>query len=759
VSLVPGTPTALAKDPSPLEEALAGKYEGTTITLRASWQMFPPVDFEEKTGIHIKTLSTSNDYEQGDALAKMIEAGQGPDIYEFYMPTHLRELARQGKVVDVGKFLDRDTLQARYGQEWLDWATMPGPSGPTMAGVWAEAYVYSLVWYPKAAFDQAGYQVPATWEELLALSDQIVKDGGTPWCIQNGDSSTAAHWINDIMLRTAPLEDYDKWIRGELAFSSPQVKHAVELMSDLWFKEGYAYGGRKVLNNYYDTSIRYHMFAKPPKCWLLKEPNWLIADNVTKQLGKDYAFFVLPAIDPAYGAPVQVDGHFIAMFNDRPEVRALMEYFTTSAQVEGWAKLGKVGFSPHQEARLDWYRGELDRAVAEVVQNAPSLRYWAGDLMPLAVDNQFQKSMADYVAGTVDLDTALQQVDAAWPTPAGAILGGNLQRTGVYDTPGPQQGKLKWKVAIKVGDIPPIPAVADGLVYCGSSDGYLYAVDVQTGQEKWKFKTADVGTPSVPTVAAGVVYVGSQDHHLYALDAQTGQEKWRFKTGGWVGSSPAMANGVVYVGSDDHYLYALDSQTGQEKWRFETGDQVWSEPAIATGVVYVGSTDHYLYAVDAATGQEKWRFEAADIIYTSPALAEGRLYLTSGNGYLYALDSQTGQEKWRFDTKGGSISAPAVAAGLVYVGNMNGRLYTVDAQTGQEKWQFKTKGIVGTPAIAGEVLYVDSSDGCLYAVDRQTGQQKWWFKATPFTDMSRSPTIAAGVAYIASTDGHLYAIQ
>ena len=111
----------------------------------------------------------------------------------------------------------------------------------------------------------------------------------------------------------------------------------------------------------------------------------------------------------------------------------------------------------------------------------------------------------------------------------------------------------------------------------------------------WKFKT-DGMVNSSPAVADGVVYVGSWDGRLYALDAETGQEKWRFKTDGQVYSSPAVAGGMVYIGSLDGRLYALDAETGQEKWSFKTGSPVPSSPAVAGGVVYFVDKEGYLYA-------------------------------------------------------------------------------------------------------------------------------------------------------------------
>jgi alpha-glucoside transport system substrate-binding protein len=218
-------------------------------------------------------------------------------------------------------------------------------------------------------------------------------------------------------------------MKGELKFSSPQVKKAVQIMSDLWFKPGYAYGERKALNTTYQWQVGPLMLATPPKCWLAKEPNWsldydgrndyTVFDN--KVYGQDYAFFLLPSIDPAYGTPVLVEGYITAMFHDRPEVRALMEYLTTGAQIEAWIKLGKhAGFSPHKEARLDWYTIPRERAVAEIAEaarKAGNLHFAAGDLRWPTVDSQYFTSISSYVNGDIDLDTALKQIDAAWPAP------------------------------------------------------------------------------------------------------------------------------------------------------------------------------------------------------------------------------------------------------------------------------------------------------------------------------------------------------
>lgn len=173
---------------------------------------------------------------------------------EFTYPSPMMNLAREGLVVDLSTFMSMEMLQERYEQQWLDWGTMMGPDGPILAGLYAVVDLKGVVWYNKAAFDAAGYAIPTTWDELIALSDQIVADGGTPWCVaigymgDSGVGEAGLNWAQEIFLRTAPLGDYDKLTTGELKFNSPQFRHAMELMSEIWFKPGYVYGGREKLN-------------------------------------------------------------------------------------------------------------------------------------------------------------------------------------------------------------------------------------------------------------------------------------------------------------------------------------------------------------------------------------------------------------------------------------------------------------------------------------------------------------------------------
>ena len=146
---------------------------------------------------------------------------------------------------------------------------------------------------------------------------------------------------------------------------------------------------------------------------------------------------------------------------------------------------------------------------------------------------------------------------------------------------------------------------------------------------KWSYTTHRNVTSS-PAVANGVVYVGSWDGNVYALNASTGATLWSYATGGVVYSSPAVANGVVYVGSGDGNVYALNASTGAKLWSYTTGSYVYSSPAVANGVVYVGSGDGSLYALNASTGAKLWSYATGSYdVESSPAVANGVVYVGS----------------------------------------------------------------------------------------------------------------------------------
>jgi alpha-glucoside transport system substrate-binding protein len=422
-----GMPVLAADMPKELTDALAGKYKGTKVTAFGAFAGADEVKFnenvkafEDKTGIAIQ-YESSKQFEA--TISTRVDAGNVPDLVDFPQPGLMGNFAKAGKLVDLGTFMSGDYLKGQYIQSWLDMATKPGAGGkPVMAGIWERVNVKSLVWYPKKAFDAAGYKVPTTWDELTKLQAQIVADGDTPWCIgiESGAATgwAATDWIEEFMLRTTSLDNYDKWITGQLKFSSPEVKHAAEMVGAIWLNDKNVYGGRKAIVSTSFGDAPAPMFNTPPKCWLHQQGNFIVSffpQDKNLKAGVDFDFFYLPGIDPQYGKPVEVGGDIWSMFSDRPETRAVMEWFSRGDHLKTWLASGGT-IAPQKDAQLDWYGNEIDRGVAKILANATSVRFDGSDLMPGEVGaGSFWKEMTAWVSGSEDLDTALKNIDASWP--------------------------------------------------------------------------------------------------------------------------------------------------------------------------------------------------------------------------------------------------------------------------------------------------------------------------------------------------------
>jgi alpha-glucoside transport system substrate-binding protein len=408
----------------PLADAFAGKLKGKTVTMSGPFTDNDAVkfnesvkDFSTKTGITI-VYEGSKEFEA--SISIRVDGGNPPDVVDFPQPGLLATFVKKGKVIDLNKTLDVAKLKANYIQSWLDMATMTGPKGPIMAGLWARANAKGTIWYNKKAFDKAGYKVPTTWPELIALQNQIKKDGDTPWAvgIESGAATgwAATDWTEQLMLRTTSLQNYDKWVAGTLKFDSPEVRKAIQTWSDIWFVDGNVYGGRKSIATTSFGDAPKVMFENPPKAWLHDQGNFITSffPNGLKA-GEDYDFFNLPSIDPQYGAPLEVGGDIYAMFNDRPEVRAVMQYFGTAESIKTWIQSGGA-LAPQKDVKLEWYSNYVDRKLGEMLVNAKALRFDASDLMPGAVGGgSFWREITSYVSGSKTLDQTVKAIDASWP--------------------------------------------------------------------------------------------------------------------------------------------------------------------------------------------------------------------------------------------------------------------------------------------------------------------------------------------------------
>ncbi len=392
---------------------------GTTVTIFGAF-VEPGSDlfresldyFEEQTGIEVN-YEGSGDFES--LISVRVEGGDPPDIAAFPQPGILQDFVSRGAVVDLDSWFEEGELQERYDDSWLEIATMDG----IMAGVWYRANVKSLVWYPVPEFEEQGYEVPETWDELMELTEEIAEDGNTPWSIAIESSGAtgwvATDWLEDIMLRTVTPEKYDQWVQGDLPFNSPEVRRAMDIMGEIWKNEEYVRGGvNSILTVPFGDGVN-PLFDDPPRAFLHRQASFItdfFPDDAV--VGEDINFFYLPPIDEEEGRAVLGAGDIFAAFNDRPEIAAVMRYLTTGRSIKPWVESGGV-VSPHKDAELSWYPTEANRRYAEILQNADTFRFDASDMMPGQIGSgAFWSEMTNWVNGK-ETEEALEAIDEAWP--------------------------------------------------------------------------------------------------------------------------------------------------------------------------------------------------------------------------------------------------------------------------------------------------------------------------------------------------------
>ncbi len=417
----------IALVPQNSEVVDAQDMSGTTVTIFGAYTDPSEVEafnagfaeFEEETGIDV-VYEGASDFEV--LINTRIEAGDPPDIAGFPQPGLMNRFADEA--VDVTSFLPLEYLLEQYNESWIDMATARNGK---VIGVWGRIVVKSLVWYSPEMFEDAGYDIPETWDELMELSDEIVADGGFPWYapMESGQATgwVGTDWIEDIMLRTTSLENYDNWTvpaspDERLLFSSPEVERAWELMGQVLLNEDYMFGGTDSILDvrFFDTGVP----LVEGDAYMAKMgsfmPGWLFEAYPDLEIGPngDLNYFYFPPIDEEYGRPVLTSGDVYSMYNDRPEVRAVMEHLTKGESLRPGIEAG-IFISPHLDADPEWYR-ESERGIAEILLAADSVRFDGGDLQPAEVGaGTFWAGVVDYISGNKDLDTILAEIDASWP--------------------------------------------------------------------------------------------------------------------------------------------------------------------------------------------------------------------------------------------------------------------------------------------------------------------------------------------------------
>ncbi len=314
-------------------------------------------------------------------------------------------------------------------------------------------------------------------------------------------------------------------------------------------------------------------------------------------------------------------------------------------------------------------------------------------------------------------------------------------------------------------------AFVDGIIYAGSRDGRVMAINASSKDIQWYYAT-DAPVYTTPIVDGDLVYVGTYSGRVYALTISRGIERWIYPRAGSIGAIVGrlvVANSTMYVSSSDGRVYALDMTYGDLRWKSEPlADKLWTSPVIQGDTLYVSTLDGNIYALSVETGELlDWFFESEAGFASSPVIYGETLFLGSFDRRLNAIEIGSDVPAWKFPREGPAgnwfWAPPVVHRGIVYAGCLDGKLYAIEAQTGAELWVFDAgKPIVSSPVLLGELLIVIDESGVVYVFDllAGSGDRAVLLRTIPIGAGVRSSFSAHnGLVYVRGENNSVYVVD
>jgi alpha-glucoside transport system substrate-binding protein len=407
------------------EELKSMDLTGETITIFGPW-LGPDKEMVENMLAYFEAATGANvEYSGSDSFEQQIvidtEAGSAPNIAVFPQPGLAADLARKGFLVELGPET-ADWVRENYaaGQSWVDLGTYAGANGEeALYAFFYKIDVKSLVWYSPENFEDAGYETPGTMEELKALTDQIVADGATPWCIGLGSGAAtgwpATDWVEDLLLRTQTPDVYDGWVSNEIPFNDPRIVGAIEEFGYFARNDAYVAGGAEAVASTDFRDSPKGLFSSPPQCYMHRQASFIPAffpEGV--ETGADADFFYFPSYsEKELGNPVLGAGTLFAITKDSDATRAFVEFLKTPIAHEIW--MAQQGFlTPHKSVNTDAYGNSTLKKLGEILLGATTFRFDGSDLMPGAIGaGAFWTGMVEYTGGK-DAGDVASSIEETW---------------------------------------------------------------------------------------------------------------------------------------------------------------------------------------------------------------------------------------------------------------------------------------------------------------------------------------------------------
>lgn len=403
----------------------APDLSGQTVTVSGPWLQPEDEVFRTVLAYFIAATGAEAVYTGSDSFEQQIvidaEAGSAPNIAVFPQPGLAADMASRGLLSPMPEGMG-EWVAANYGagESWVDLGTFGDANGAEqLFGFFYNVNVKSLVWYVPENFEDAGYDVPETMEELVALTEQIAADGETPWCIGLGSGAAtgwpATDWVEDIMLRTQPADVYDGWTTNEIPFNDERVVAAIEQFGYFARNDDFVSGGAGAVASTDFRDSPKGLFASPPQCYMHRQASFVPAffpEDI--EFGEDVDFFYFPSFaEKDLGNPVLGGGTLMSITDPSDATNELMKFLQLPIAHEVFGT--QSGFlTPLKTVNPATYLNDALRGQAEILVNATTFRFDGSDLMPGGVGaGSFWTGMVDYTGGK-DAKTVADEIQASW---------------------------------------------------------------------------------------------------------------------------------------------------------------------------------------------------------------------------------------------------------------------------------------------------------------------------------------------------------
>jgi alpha-glucoside transport system substrate-binding protein len=349
------------------------------------------------------------------SLAEHVAAGDPPDVAILPNLALMDQLAEEGALVPLDSVPDMGAISRDYAPAWLDLGRNDGK----LYGIFYKLTSKATVWYNPKAFADAGYAVPATWDEMIELADQIVADGGTTFSIVAAEGP-ANGWaltdrISEIVLNGCGPDLYDRWIAAEIPWTDACIRRSFERFLGIVSAKGYVLGGSERIVATGDDVGADPLYTDRPTAYLYPFASFtqaFIARNFPDlEPGTDYDVFPFPTIDPDHAGAVTVGADIPVLVRDTPAARSFMAFLAGPRAQEAWIGLG--GFtSVNRSLSADAYPDPVARRVAEELGGATIARFSAGDMMAPTLQRAWWDAMLELVQEPKQLDEVLDRLTA-----------------------------------------------------------------------------------------------------------------------------------------------------------------------------------------------------------------------------------------------------------------------------------------------------------------------------------------------------------